>query len=260
MGLSQDAFPYPEPPPNKEGALSPCQQLLVGARYALIRAEQLHYPESGDEYDPFKLAKETEAFGIEGTAGGDSQAWMAGFYFNAGLQRIAWVAERVLAVFTFLPEKKTVIEEYPRLRGLCRTPRIRKLRVEAEQRLESLRKRKVAIEPIRKAFEPILQDSKVDLVKDPVLENNCLQVIRQRVNSQKHAGLGLTHYELNPKATTPVENSWLALRYRQRFDFAGVAYRRTCDMYSRVLDLCKRGILWPPPEIKRRAREPLTEW
>lgn len=218
---------------SQERFLSPCYEQLRGAFYALDQADQNEF-DSRPSLDVTKL-DESQA---------DQKAWLAGFYFNSAVHRIAWATDRLLELFCYLPrESGQSLELYEWQTSIGELRKVAGARLK-EQAFSGCKGVKAALA----CLQP------VDLWVNPVQPSNYLSVIRERVNVQKHA------YEGFPYVARPAANpgTWEHLPDgdREKMKWIRLAAALLADVYHDLHKLYfdDPRVLHPPKTFNLRRR------
>lgn len=220
-------------PLRKENHVVPCYESLIGAGYALCKAEEKGYAESSlEEYDVSSLAGCLPLIAAcRKPEGKNWKIWECGFYFLSALHRIVWVHERLLKIFACLP-----------------------LAEDSDAHLNAESKIKIRFEELAKKawerigkFEAFSGVHALDGIKNAlhacnrgsnkeISNSNCLSALRNRGNLQKHAIEGVTF--LGPESSVPKENilafKWELLSCEKKLDFALTAFDLVSSLYIDV--------------------------
>ena len=170
--------------------IGPFEQ-LVGAAFSLIESEKRGF--SRREYSPVyhpavqgkiaSLLRELEA-GMKSTQQDALDNWLSRYYFNSGIQRVNFAAERLIASFAALP-------------CTCgsRPPEIAIRNNRAPKFMERLDGARIRLAHVEAEYAPSLPNLKALLGQlaarydrnDPFDPARGLAMIRQDVNSRKHS-------------------------------------------------------------------------
>jgi hypothetical protein len=179
--------------------------------------------------------------------------WACGFYFNAALNRIVWVGERLLKVFASLPMKccTTAPQPIQNQQGI-KFPKNSKKESKFESMIKFAEKRLTHLKtdhPKESQLQGIM--SFVKLVRDKpqnsvVKGNNYFAAIRWDVNEQKHS---LGSFRRSSASTVPITSAprrWGQLRQNEQFEYSIKAFILICKLYSDIHKLYfERKILVP---------------
>lgn len=211
----------------KDNYITPCYEQLVGAAYSLLQAEKFEFGHN-TVYEPGGLADVVcGSIGARIPQHPHWDTWVSGFYFNCALHRIAWATDRLLAIFSTLPQTSG--------RSLLRNrlADIEEIKQLAAVRISDLR----SIDPglllsAVSATLSSLDNQGIPLV--PVSGRNFLSVIRWRVNIQKHAIEGLAYLDEFRKDQSKPAGWWGSLTDRERLSWAAYAFNTVSQLYEEI--------------------------
>jgi hypothetical protein len=216
-------------PSNNEPHLCPCYEQIMGATYGLLMAQALGFESrslSPQYHQDVRLQLpaliERGSVNPLGTEAG-WQTWGNGFYFNAAIQRIVWVGDRVLTVFARLKTNCCPVVLRPR----CDVLGIRGLLSDAALRLAH--EHFAWAGEVRRFVDVLNQD--FDPARD-VSDQNYFVAIRWDVNQRKHA-IGGFHRSSAGAAKT---GKWKDLGADKQIEYALKAFELVVRAYSEVHD------------------------
>jgi hypothetical protein len=170
--------------------IGPFEQ-LVGAAFSLIESEKRGF--SRREYSPVyhpavqckivSLLAEFEA-GMESTQRDALDNWLSRYYFNSGIQRVNFAAERLIATFAALPCKCGTHPPEIVIRN-SRTPKFEKCLNGAQVRVAHVETE--CATPLTKLKSVLGQFAAPYNRNDPFDPSKGLAMIRPDVNSRKHS-------------------------------------------------------------------------
>lgn len=211
----------------QERFLSPCYEQLRAAFYALDEADK-------NEFSSRRLADVTKL----DDSPSDQKAWLAGFFFNSAVHRIAWATDRLLELFCYLPDR-----DHQDLELLQSQTGIRTLCTKAKARLKE-----PTFNGCVHVGTVIAALSRANLWRDPVNLSNYLSIIRERGNVQKHAFEGFPYIV----RTTATAGTWDHLSDREKMEWvrkaADVLAKMYHDLYRLYFDVPR--VFYPPKSFK----------
>jgi hypothetical protein len=228
--LSEWTIPSPF---GKENNVTPCYESLIGAGYALFKAEETNYSESSlEDYNVSGFEGCLRLLAKGGTPGDKNWCiWECGFYFLSALHRIVWVHERLIGIFACLPLSEDSQAQLSEIIG--RKIGFNVLVKMAQKRIKKLEAfaDKYALDGIKNAIQAYMTGS-----NEEISNSNCLYALRKRGNLQKHAIKGLTF--LGPESSVSEDNSlafkWELLSRDKKLGFALTAFDSVSSLYRDV--------------------------
>jgi hypothetical protein len=222
-----DIFNKLPKPRMNEKHLCPCYEQIFGAFYSLVLSNKFGIKTRNlEDYHNqvrLKLAESlSESFYSFDSVTKEFSTWASGFYFNSAIQRLIWVADRVLTIFGRLSAR--CCKDAPNFK--TSNIGIKWILVDARTRLKH--ECFYSASNIKKVVNMLDNSEKFNINKDIVTENNYLKAIRWDVNQRKHA-IGGFHRSSSNKVK---EGPWVKLGQDQQFKYTIMAFDLICKAYS----------------------------
>ncbi len=218
-------------PIDNEKHLCPCYEQLVGIAYSLWVADEYGIQKRNLENYHNKVRLQLPKLFSSSVQVPFSQipqewaTWVSGFYFNAALQRLTWVGDRLLTIFASLPMNCCLHSPLPSRKKLRDIEMIIGFVKNRFNHLEGHYKDNWHLLGLNSYL--LLVDINFNPKRDKIADSNYIRAIRWDVNNRKHSVGGFDR----SSAGRVVSGHWSSLGQDIQFTYAIRAFQAICELY-----------------------------